>query len=133
MEEKKKMCCFLVSAGEALVVSGAKAIKKKKNKEKNEENKEKENKISLDRKLSWLTNMLWGGSFLLLIEHIWHGEVVPFFPFITAMSNKDDMKEMFYEMGTVGVTMALTITIVWALICLIVDKVYKKEEVKETR
>jgi len=49
----------------------------------------------------------------LAFEHIWHGEVVPWFPFLTAMSDPADMAEMLHEMSTVGVTMAVLITLVW--------------------
>ena len=57
--------------------------------------------------------MLWGGSALLAFEHVWHGEVVPWFPFLTAASNPEDAAEMLHEMGTVGVTMAVLVTLVW--------------------
>ena len=39
------------------------------------------------------------------LEHILHGEVVPFPPFLTAASNPADAAEMLTEMGTVGVAM----------------------------
>ena len=70
-------------------------------------------KLPFARKLKWLTNLLWGGSALLAFEHLWHGEVVPWFPFLTAMSDPTDKAEMLHEMSTVGVTMAVLITLVW--------------------
>ena len=57
--------------------------------------------------------MLWGGAALLAFEHVWHGEVVPWFPFLTAASNPADAAEMVHEMATVGVTMAVLVTVVW--------------------
>ena len=66
------------------------------------------------RKLSWLTTMLWGGSALLCLEHIWHGEVVPYPPFLTAAPDPAARAEMLHEMSTVGVGMAVLITAVWA-------------------
>ena len=128
------MACFLVSAAEAAVV---KTI------EKAEENKEikaaesgdvsvNETKIPLSRKLKWLSSMLMGGAILLAFEHVWHGEVVPYFPFLTAMNNPADMAEMFKEMATVGVCMALLVTAVWAAICVCADMMVKKAaELKE--
>ena len=68
-----------------------------------------------------MTNLLWGGSALLAFEHLWHGEVVPWFPFLTAMSDPADKAEMLYEMSTVGVTMAVLITLVWLVWLLIKD------------
>ena len=57
--------------------------------------------------------MLWGGSALLAFEHVWHGEVVPWFPFLTAAADPADALEMLHEMATVGVTMTLLVTAVW--------------------
>ena len=122
------MACFLVSAAEAVVV---KTIEKaEENKEiKSAENGEvsaEEIKIPLSRKLKWLSSMLVGGAVLLAFEHVWHGEVVPYFPFLTAMSNPADMAEMFKEMATVGVCMAVLVTAVWAAICVCADMMVKK-------
>ena len=65
-----------------------------------------EAKVPFSKKLRWLSNLLWGGSFLLAFEHVWHGEVVPMFPFLTAASNPADAASMLHEMSTVGVAMA---------------------------
>jgi hypothetical protein len=58
--------------------------------------------------------MLWGGSALLAFEHVWHGEVVPFFPFLTAVKD-GEAAGMLHEMATAGVGMALLVTAVWGL------------------
>ena len=58
--------------------------------------------------------MLWGGSALLAFEHIWHGEVTPWFPFLTAARNPEDAMAMLHEMATTGVAMAVLVTAVWA-------------------
>ena len=75
--------------------------------------------------------MLLGGSFLLMFEHVWHGEVVAWFPFLTAMSDPADMMEMFHEMATVGVCMAVLVTAVWAVVCVVADKVVKRADAPE--
>lgn len=67
------MACFIAPVAEAVVVTAATKIVKKKEK--------KNSGIPFSRKLKWLTNMLWGGSALLAFEHLWHGEIVPFFLF----------------------------------------------------
>ena len=127
------MACFLVSVAEAAVVTVIEKIAKKSEEKAvvSEDSKSAEQvgevtHTPLSRKLSWLRNMLLGGSVLLLFEHIWHGEIVPFFPFLTAMSNPDDMMEMFHEMATVGVCMALLITFVWGIICFAVRVIEKR-------
>ncbi|MCR4908739.1 MAG: hypothetical protein K5985_07895 [Lachnospiraceae bacterium] len=108
------MACFLVSAAEAVVVTAAKKVEEKKEAALPEAVKEERAyHIPLSHKLGWLSKMLWGGAFLLLIEHMWHGEVVPYFPFLTAMKSPEDTAEMFHEMATVGVSMALLVTLVW--------------------
>ena len=114
------MACFLISAVEAAAVTIAtKVIEKKENSPKEVKIQfengiiETATKIPFSRKLKWLRNMLWGGAALLAFEHVWHGEVVPWFPFLTAASNPADAAEMVHEMATVGVTMAVLVTVVW--------------------
>ena len=131
------MACFIVPAVEAVVVTGAYlAVKHSENKKaltlKNGEGEtsHEENKISWSRKLSWLLGLLWGGVFLLAFEHLWHGEVVPFPPFLSALSDPEDTAEMLHEMATVGVSMAVCVTLVWAGICAAVDVKFKS--VKKT-
>ena len=124
------MACFTVPAGEAVVTTIVKkTIEKKGIKPDN-----KENGIPFSRKLKWLTNLLWGGSVLLAYEHVWHGEVKPFFPFLTAMENPADKAEMLHEIGTVGVGMAVLVTAVWVGICVAADVIVKRplSDVKST-
>ncbi len=123
---EKNMACFLVPAAEAVVAGvSSKVIKK------NE--KHDDGKIPFSTKLGWLVKMSSFGSILLLFEHIWHGEVVPFFPFLTNAVNAEDRKEMLAEMGTTGVLMAVLITVVWIGMLVAVkrvemaDKKVKKE------
>ena len=63
---------------------------------------------------------------MLALEHLWHGEIVPWFPFLTAMSDPADAAEMFHEMATVGVTMAVLITLVWIGMCLAADAIMRR-------
>jgi hypothetical protein len=127
------MACFLVSAAEAVITTVATKIVEKKEKEQKDltisfdgENVEKATKIPFSRKLKWLNRMLWGGSALLMFEHIWHGEVVPFFPFLTAASNPEDAAEMLHEMATVGVSMAVLLVVVWVGMVLVSEAVAKR-------
>lgn len=125
------MACFLVPAAEAIVATVVeKAVEKKEENQEKEEStiqsKEQVAKVPFSRKLKWLTYLLWGGALLLAFEHVWHGEVVPWFPFLTAMDNPGDMAEMFGEMATVGVTMAVLVTVVWIAMCFISDAIVKR-------
>ena len=104
------MACFIVPAAEAAVTTAIqKTIEKKA-----DTSGMGEIALSFTRKLGWLNKMLWGGSALLLFEHIWHGEVVPFYPFLTAAANPADAALMLREMATSGVAMAAVVTAVWA-------------------
>ncbi len=116
------MACFLVSATEAVLVTVVKKAIESKEKAPEEiqvkfegNTLEKGTKIRFTEKLKWLGNMLWGGSALLAFEHVWHGEVVPWFPFLTAASDPADAAEMLHEMSTVGVSMAVLVTGVWGI------------------
>ena len=63
-------------------------------------------------KLGWLGNMMFGGSFLLAIEHIYHGEIIFTPPFLTAVKD-GNTSEMLHEMATRGVAMAVLLGVVW--------------------
>ena len=69
--------------------------------------------ISWATKLGWLEKLFFGGCVLLAFEHVWHGEVVPYFPFLTAMQDPESTAEMLHEMATAGVGMAVLVTAAW--------------------
>ncbi|HCT15862.1 MAG TPA: hypothetical protein DIW36_00330 [Ruminococcaceae bacterium] len=116
------MACFAVPVVEAVVVTAAYAIVKNKEEKKlqaftgERAELEEMSKNRFSRKLSWLMKMLFGGSFLLAFEHLWHGEIVPWFPFLTAAADPGDRAQMLYEMSTVGVMMAVSVTLVWGAV-----------------
>ena len=126
------MACFLVPTAEAVIVTAVKTIEKKKEPEKTtgQDVQASDTKVSLARKLTWLTNMLWGGAVLLAFEHIWHGEVTPWFPFLTAMNDAEETATMLGEMATVGVSMAVLITVVWIGMCIAADAILKRDNSK---
>ena len=113
------MACFTITAGEAVLVSAAQlTVKVLEHKgvikyETNEDGTPKNGKWS--QKLGILNGMLWGGSVLLALEHVFHGEVVMYPPFLTAMESPDATAEMLHEMATVGVAMAVTLTVIWGI------------------
>ena len=131
------MACFLVPAGEAIVTTVlTKAFKSKEKGEMTPSSEEVHEAVSaklpFSKKLSWLNNMLWGGSALLAFEHVWHGEVVAWFPFLTAMENADEATAMLHEMSTVGVSMAVLVTAVWGVMVLASDVIMKRNELEDT-
>ena len=108
------MACFIVPATGAVISHVcAKCIHKK-------SSSQPENRIAFSTKLGWLTRLLGGGAFLLALEHLWHGEVVPWFPFLTATENPEDTAEMLHAMATAGTAMLLLCVAVWGVMLAVV-------------
>ncbi len=116
------MACFLVPAAEAVIAGVSKKSVKK-------HEKKESGKIPFSKKLGWLVKMSGLGAVLLAFEHIWHGEVVPYFPFLTNAVDPKDRAEMFHEMATNGVLMAALITAVWIGMLIVVHFAEKKAKV----
>ena len=70
-------------------------------------------KIPESLKIGWLNVMIWGGVVMLAVEHIAHGEVVMYPPFLTAMQTPAEIPVMLQEMATVGGTMTIAIVFIW--------------------
>ena len=121
------MACFLVPTGETVVVKAVEKAVEKREQNAGKKREKDEFRIPLSRKLNWLNYMLWGGAILLAFEHIWHGEVVPWFPFLTAMASPDETSVMLSEMRSVGGMMAIEITVVWVLIVLAANAIVKRK------
>lgn len=130
------MACFLVPVSQAIVATVAAEVLESKDKKNLNQKTKGRNKvfdsgmgaiIPFSIKLKWLSNLLWGGSFLLAFEHVWHGEVVPWFPFLTAAGNPEDAAIMLHEMSTVGVSMVIVVTAVWIGMVLISNAMENKE------
>lgn len=79
-------------------------------------------------KLNILAYMLLGGALVLAVEHVWHGEVVPYPPFLTAMQNPEDIPVMLHEMSVVGGSMTLATTALWSIIVLASRKLEVKAQ-----
>lgn len=122
------MACFIAPVAEAIVTTClTKAIKEKEKATKDQDSRECEvPKLHFSQKLSWLNNMLWGGSALLAFEHAWHGEITPFFPFLTAMESSEEALQMLHEISTVGVSMSLLVTAVWGLMVVVAGTMEKQ-------
>ena len=126
------MACFLVSGGEALVVTAVAQVVKHHEQKSGAALQTQAEELSVKEAFPWsrrlmlLSYLLWGGVVLLAFEHVWHGEVVPWFPFLTAMNDPGDTMEMLHEMGTVGVTMACLVTAVWGCMVAAICSILKR-------
>lgn len=129
------MACFVVPMAEAIVATTVSKVLIKKEEQKSMQ--EIEDGFINDtgscrieaRQIKKLSNFLWGGSGLLAFEHLWHGEIMPYFPFLTAANNPADLTKMLHEMSTVGVTMAVVVTLFWGVLTFIEMKGTNKKTV----
>jgi len=85
-------------------------------------------KIPESLKIGWLNVMIWGGVVMLAVEHIAHGEVVPFPPFLTAMQTPAEIPMMLQEMATVGGTMTIAIVFIWLVMVAISQKLPRTQK-----
>ncbi|NLT43448.1 MAG: hypothetical protein GXX93_12290 [Anaerolineae bacterium] len=114
------MACFLAPAGVAIVTTIAqKVVKNKEEKPIGEQTAHTRGKWT--QRLRWLNTMLWGGVVLLALEHLWHGEVVPWPPFLTAMQTPGEVGPMLHEILTYGLTMTAVILVAWGIVVGIVE------------
>ena len=74
------------------------------------------------RNLKTLEQMLWGGSLMLVVDHIINGEVTYIYPFFTALQTEGGGLVMLREMLTVGVPMSVLVTLVWAVYCYLKER-----------
>ena len=95
------MACFTVPLATAVVASAAKTALPA-----------SAQKNPFVAKLGWLGKMMFGGSFLLAIEHVYHGEIIFTPPFLTAVRD-GETSGMLHEMATRGVAMTVLIGVVW--------------------
>ena len=120
------MACFTIPLAEAVVIS---AVEKVVLRHADDRSTKLE---AIKEKVGWLKKMLYGGSFLLAIEHLYHGEISLLPPFLTAMSTPEEIPEMLHEMATVGVGMAVLTTTVWGVlvgVAAVAKKVSKKTDI----
>ena len=122
------MACFVVPAAEAVVTTVAAHVLKNKESKCEVQNLPAEEHMTWSSHVRKLSNFLWGGSALLAFEHVWHGEVVPFFPFLIAVRT-GDTAEMLAEMGSAGVTMAVLVTVAWVGM-LVVSSIVEKRALR---
>jgi hypothetical protein len=97
------MACFLVPMGLGIITTlFARAFPKRWN-------------------INWLNAILWGAVLMLMVEHVAHGEITPYPPFLTA-----GILEIMPEMLSVGGPMAAFSTALWASIVVVNDIMSRK-------
>lgn len=84
------MACLIAPAAAAIVITATRK------------------KIMPRYHIEWLLALLWGGSIWLMIEHIYHGEILLYPPFFTA-----GFHSIFSEVLRVGVPMTIAAFGLW--------------------
>ena len=103
------MACFTVPLATAVAATAAKAALP-----------EPARRNPFIGKMDWLGKMMFGGSFLLAIEHVYHGEIIFTPPFLTAAKEGPEaVSEMLHEMATRGVAMTVLLVAVWAAMVIV--------------
>lgn len=108
------MACFVAPAATAVVTTIVQKVVERKEKAAGGEQSERSGGKWTQR-LRWLNTMLWGGTILLALEHVWHGEVVPWPPFLTAIETPGAVGPMLREILTHGVTMTAVVLVAWTV------------------
>jgi hypothetical protein len=103
------MACFLIPTAAAIVTT---AVGKK---------------VPEKYHMNWLNSMLWGGVAMLTVEHIAHGEIVLYPPFLTA-----GLLEVLPEMLRVGIPMTLIIFLMWGVMVAVAVRMDKRVGYVET-
>ena len=79
------------------------------------------------RHIASLEKMLWGGTVMLIVDHIINGELTWRFPFFTALGAEGGTEVFLRELLTVGVPMAVVLTLVWVVYGLLKDRAAKRQ------
>ena len=108
------MSCFIVPIAQAVVTT---AYRKR-----HQKDIESPEASALKRHLPALEKMLWGGSIMLIVDHVINGEVTWRYPFFTALKTAGGANVMLKEMLTVGLPMSVVITLVWIGYALIKER-----------
>ncbi len=100
------MSCFIIPMAQAIVTSAYRKA--------NQKSIEASDAAPLKRNIPALEKMLWGGTLMLIVDHVVNGELTWRYPFFTALET-GGFPVMLRELLTVGVPMSLVLTIVWAV------------------
>ena len=82
--------------------------------------------ISWATKLGWLEKLSFGGCALLAFEHIWHGEIIFQFPFLTGVCD-GNTAEVLKEIATVGGAMTALILATWIGMLIVSSAIVKRK------
>jgi hypothetical protein len=114
-----KMACFLAPMALAIVMTILAVLTR-------------HSGLSHKLKLTTLNAMLWGGVAILAAEHVFHGEITAFAPYLTAMSSPADTAVMLSEIASIGGSMTLAITGTWVGILAVSAMMTRRVQFKDS-
>ena len=82
--------------------------------------------VSWATKLGWLEKLFFGGCALLAFEHVWHGEIIFQFPFLTGVRD-GNTAEVLREIATVGGAMTALIFAIWIGMLIVSARIAKRK------
>ena len=106
------MSCFIIPMAQAIVTSAYRKVNEKSIKTADS---------ALKRQIPALEKMLWGGTVMLIVDHVINGELTWQYPFFTALET-GGFPVMLRELLTVGVPMSLALTAVWAVYAILKER-----------
>jgi hypothetical protein len=74
------------------------------------------------QRLGWLNTMLWGGTIMLVLDHLISGELTLQPPFLTALQTPATTDAMLREILVTGGAMTAAVLVVWAAMVVVVER-----------
>ena len=73
------------------------------------------------KRLGWLNAMLWGGTVMLVLDHLLSGELILRPPFLTALGDSALAGEMVREILVVGGAMTAAVFVAWGAMIFVIE------------
>jgi hypothetical protein len=128
------MACFIAPAGVAIVTTVARKVVEKREKalaDGEDRGRPEGTPGKWTQRLGWLNAMLWGGTVMLILDHILNGELVARPPFLTALQTSGQAGPVLREIAIVGGGMTAAVIVVWALMVLIAELKLRAKRAQE--
>jgi hypothetical protein len=119
------MACFVAPATVAIVTTVArKVVEKREGVSATKQADGRVTKVSgkWTQRLGWLNTMLWGGTIMLVLDHLISGELTMQPPFLTALQTPATTDAMFREILITGGAMTGAVLVVWAAMIVLVER-----------
>lgn len=114
------MACFVAPAGVAVVTTVVRKVVEKREmasaKTSHDAQAHADRVVGKwTRRLGWLNTMLWGGTIMLVLDHLLSGELRPWPPFLTALETPGQAGELLREIAVVGGSMTAAVFVAWVI------------------